>query len=264
LRSQKGSRERLVSSFKGELEDFEALVQQGYAEKQKVRELERSLAQSEGQLGELVSNVAATSLQISETKLKILQLQKELQREVAKELAEVQVDLFGLHEKMQSMQDMVTRTVVRAPQAGTVLDLTVHTLGAVVRPGAKLLDIVPQGERLIVEAKVRRRTSTGCKSGEVAEIRFSAFKMRDTPKVEGKLVALSADRLVDRSRRAQDALLPRARGDPATGVAGPDATAAGAGRHMPAEVLINTGERTLLGYLLDPMKNTFARSFIED
>jgi epimerase transport system membrane fusion protein len=264
LRSQKGSRERLVASYKGELEDFEALVQQGYAEKQKVRELERNLAQSEGQLGELVSNIAATSLQISETKLKILQLQKELQREVAKELAEVQVDLFGLHEKMQSMQDMVARTVVRAPQAGTVLDLTVHTLGAVVRPGAKLLDIVPQGERLILEAKVAPTDIDRVQIGQVAEIRFSAFKMRDTPKVEGKLIALSADRLVDEAdERKTPYYLARVEIPPQgmqdlmrqhlVLVAG-----------MPAEVLINTGERTLLAYLLDPIKNTFARSFIED
>ncbi|RPI46837.1 MAG: HlyD family type I secretion periplasmic adaptor subunit [Betaproteobacteria bacterium] len=264
LRAQRASRERLVSSYRAELDDFQALLEEGYAEKQKVREFERNLANTEGQLGEFNSNLAAVDLQVNETKLKILQLQKDLQREVAKELSEVQSQLFELREKMQSVQDTVTRTVVRAPQAGTVLDLQVHTLGAVIRPGAKLLDIVPQGERLIVEAKVSPIDIDRVHVGQRAEIRFSAFKMRDTPRVEGTLVALSADRLVD---EADQHKLPYY-------LARVEITAKGledlsrqkldlvAG--MPAEVLINTGERTLFHYLVDPIKNTVARSFIED
>jgi len=173
------------------------LVQEGYAEQQKVRELERNLANSEGQAGELTSSVAATELQVSETKLKILQLQKELQREIAKDLGDVQTELFALHEKLQSMQDTVDRTVVRAPQAGIVLGLSVHTIGGVIRPGERLLEIVPDGERLVIEAKVSPMDIDRVHLGQMAEIRFSAFKSRSTEKVEGKVVALSADRLVD-------------------------------------------------------------------
>ena len=264
LAAQKSSRERLASSFKGELDDFAALVEEGYAEKQKVRELERNLAQSEGQVGELTSTIAATSLQISETRLKILQLQKELQREVAKELAEVQGELFALRGRLQSVQDQVDRTVVRAPQSGTVLDLRVHTTGAVIGPGAKLMDIVPQDERLIVEAKVSPADIDRVHVGQMAEIRFTAFKSRDTPRIEGKLVALSADRLVaegDQNRTpyylARVEIPPQAIRD-----LGRNDLVLVAG--MPAEVLIRTGERTLLGYLLGPLKDTFARSFIED
>lgn len=264
LNAQKASREQLASSFKGELGDFEALVEEGYAEKQKVRELERALVQSEGQVGELTSNIAATALQISETKLKILQLQKELQREVAKEIAEVQSELFGLRGKLQSVQDTVTRTVVRAPQSGTVLDLTVHTVGAVIRPGAKLMDIVPQDERLIVEAKVSPSDMDQVQIGQLAEIRFSAFKTRETRKVEGKVVELSADRLVDEGDTNRTPYY-RARveipGQAIEDLAQNDLLLVSG---MPAEVLIQTGERTLLGYLLDPLKDTFARSLIED
>ena len=264
LRAQKASHERVVGSFRGELEDFHALLKEGYAEKQKVREFERNLAQNEGQLGELVSSLAALDLQVSETRLKILQLQKELQREVAKELAEVQAQINEVREKIQSLQDMVLRTVVRAPQAGMVLDLQLHTLGAVVKPGGKLLDIVPQGERMVVEAKVPLIDIDRVRIGQIAEIRFSSFKMRDTPRVEGKVIALSADRLVDETdqqktpyylarveithKGLQD--LARERLDLVAG--------------MPAEVLINTGERTLFRYLMDPIKNTVARSLIED
>jgi epimerase transport system membrane fusion protein len=264
MRAQQGSRERLVGSYKAELKDFEALVEEGYAEKQKVRELERNLAFSEGQAGEFASNLAATELQISETRLKILQLQKELQREVAKELAEVQAELFSVREKLQSVQDTVARTVVRAPQAGTVLDLSVHTIGAVIQPGARLLDIVPQDERLVVEAKVSPMDIDRVQIGQLAEIRFSAFKSRATRKAQGRVVALSADRLVeqnDQNRipfyRARVEIPPEAIRELSQQglvlVAG-----------MPAEVLINTGERTLFDYLVAPLKDTFARSFIED
>ena len=264
VRSQRASREQLVASYRAELEDFQALLKQGYAEKQKVRELERNHANADGQLGELVSNLAAIELQLSETKLKILQLQKDLQREVAKELSEVQAQLFELREKMQSVQDTVARTVIRAPQAGTVLDLQAHTLGAVIKSGAKLLDIVPRGEKLLVEAKVAPIDIDRVRIGQIAEIRFAAFKMRDTPRVDGKLIALSADRLIDEAdpQKAPYYLerveitgegirdLARQKLDLVAG--------------MPAEVLIKTGERTLFDYLVDPIKNTVARSFIED
>ncbi len=137
LAAQKKSREQLVTSFESERADFEALVREGYAERQRVREMERNLSQSEGQRGALLSDLAATELQVSETQVKIVQLGKELQREVAKELAEVQAELSALREKLRSMQDTVERTVVRAPDAGMVLGLDVHTLGAVVKPGAR-------------------------------------------------------------------------------------------------------------------------------
>lgn len=264
LRAQQGSRERLVGSYKAELEDFEALVDEGYVEKQKVRELERNLAFSEGQAGEFTSSLAATQLQISETKLKMLQLHKQLQQEVAKELAEVQADIGALRQKLDSVQDTVTRTVIRAPQAGTVLDLSVHTVGAVVRPGERLLDIVPQNERLIVEAKVSPMDIDRVQVGQLAEIRFSAFKSRATRKVEGTLVALSADRLVEeRDQEQKPYFLARVEIPPQA-----IEELSGSGlvlvAGMPAEVLVHTGERTLLGYLVDPLRDTFARSFIED
>ncbi|BBL73924.1 HlyD family type I secretion periplasmic adaptor subunit [Methylomagnum ishizawai] len=264
LRSQRQSRERLVESYRGELKDYASLLEEGFTEKQKVRELERSLAQSEGQLGELVADIAATELQISETELKILQLKKELQREVAKELVEVQAQSFELREKIQSVEATVQRTVVKAPEAGMVMGLAVHTLGAVIQPGGHILDIVPQNEKLIVEAHVSPNDIDRVKVGQQAEIRFTAFKSRETPKIDGRLSSLSADRLVDeRQPEAMPYYLARVE-------VSPEGLKDLAGQHlelvpgMPAEVLINTGARTLLEYLTRPLTDTFARSFIED
>jgi len=267
LRAQKESRDRLVHSYEAELADFQSLLKEGYAEKQKVRDLERNLAQSEGQRGELISDLAATELQISETQLKILQLKKEFQREVAKELSEVQAALFELREKLQSLEDMVERTVIKAPEPGMVLGLAVHTIGAVIPPGGRLLDIVPQNEKLIVEARISPLDIDRVQVGQLAEVRFSAFKSRATPKIEGKLITVSADRLVDEGTKEDKDrtgyYLGRVEITP-TGLQDLARQHLDLVPGMPAEVLINTGERTLLEYLTDPIRNTFARSFIED
>lgn len=262
LRAQKHSRDELVGSYRGELKDFEALLEEGFTEKQKVRELGRNLAQSEGQAGELLSDIAATQLQVSETQLKILQLKKDLQREVAKELSEVQRDRFDLQEKLRSLENTVQRTVIKAPESGTVMGLAVHTIGAVVPPGGKLLEIVPGKEKLLVEAQVSPLDVDRVRVGQTAEVRLTAFKSRDTPSVYGKLIAVSADRLMDEKEKIPFYL------------ARVEINAAGlqylAQRKlelvpgMPSEVLINTGEHTFFRYLMDPLKGIVARSFTEN
>ncbi|MES2718829.1 MAG: HlyD family type I secretion periplasmic adaptor subunit [Pseudomonadota bacterium] len=264
LAAQSKSREQLAASFESERVDYEALLQQGYAERQRVREMERNVAQTEGQRSALMADIAATELQVSETQVKILQLGKELQREVARELAEVQAELAAVREKMHSLQDMVQRTVLRAPDAGMVLSLSVHTVGAVLRPGERVLDIVPQHEKLVVEAQLSPQDIDQVRIGQLAEVRFPAFTQRELPRIDGRLVSVSADRLVDdnegrktpyylaRVELSAEALqaLTRAKLTLLPG--------------MPAEVLVNTGNRTMLQYLLSPLSDTVARSFRQD
>lgn len=267
LQAQTLSRDRLVESYRGDLTDFKSLLKEGFTEKQKVEELERALAQSEGQRGQLVSDIAASELQIAEIELKILQLQKDLQREVAKELSEVQTELFGLREKVQSVERTVSRAVIKAPVSGMVLGLAVHTLGAVIPPGGRLLDIVPQDQKLIIEAQVAPIDIDRVTVGQVAEVRFSAFKTRDLPTIEGTLISVSADRLVRDPKESHG-------GDTAYYLARVEVSPAGLQAlrtadlelvpGMPAEVLINTGARTLVQYLMKPLTDTVKRSFIED
>jgi epimerase transport system membrane fusion protein len=270
LHAQKHSRNRLVESYRGELADFKSLLKEGFTEKQKVEEMDRALAQSEGQRGELLSDIAANELQIEEIELKILQLHKDLQREVAKELGEVQDDLFQLREKMQSLESTVNRSVIRAPVSGMVLGLAVHTLGAVIPPGGRLLDIVPQDQKLIIEAQVSPIDIDRVTVGQVVEVRFSAFKTRDVPTIEGTLISLSADRIVEanndnkENRSSKDSYyLARVAVSPA-GLEALSAAHLELVPGMPAEVLINTGARTLVQYLMKPLTDTFKRSFIED
>src|SRR5690606_32230413 len=175
-------------------------------------------------------------------------------------LAEAQAKVFDISERMTAIQDKVARTIIRAPVEGIVLGLSTHTVGGVIQPGTPLLDIVPEKEELIVDARVSPIDIDRVELGTEAQVRFSAFKSSITPTVIGRVVKISADRLVDEktgepyyqakvevSKEEMSSL-----GD-LTLVPG-----------MPAEVLIKTGERTMFQYLVQPATNAFARSLIED
>ncbi|MBK9307047.1 MAG: HlyD family type I secretion periplasmic adaptor subunit [Nitrospira sp.] len=264
LRAQTRSRNRLVESYRADLHDFKSLLQEGFTEKQKVEELERALAQSEGQRGQLLSDMAASELQIAEIELKILQLHKDLQREVAKELSDVQADLFQLREKVQSIESTVNRSVIKAPVSGMVLGLTVHTIGAVIQPGGRLLDIVPQDQNLIIEAQVDPIDIDRVKVGQRAEVRFSAFKTRDLPTIEGTLISVSADRLIGDHQDGETAYyLARVAVSP-EGLEALSTAELALVPGMPAEVLIQTGARTLVQYVMKPLTDSFKRALIED
>jgi len=262
IKAQRTSRSNLSDSLNKELLDFRAMLKEGYVEKQKVSELERRLAQSEGDRGDFIANISSAQTQISEIELKILQIDKDFQREVIEELSKVQSDLSELHEKTQWLDDTVTRTVITAPESGMVLGLTVHTLGAVIPPGGRLLDIVPQQEKLIIEAQVSPSDIDKVHSGQICEIRFSAFKAAKTPKVSGRLTTLSADRLTDEQNKA-GYYLARVEVDK-DGLEELRQRGLILLPGMPAEVLINTGDRTFFQYLIQPLSNIFARSLIED
>jgi len=273
LQAQKHSKNRLVDSYSGALADFKSLLQEGYTEKQKVDELERALAQSEGQREELVSDIAESELQIAEIELKILQLQKDIQREVAKELSDIQAESFGLREKVQLLESTENRTVIKAPVSGMVLGLAVHTIGAVISPGGRLLDIVPKDQKLIIEAQVAPTDIDRVKVGQLVEVRFSAFKTRDVPKIMGTLISLSADRMDQASADSRNSRGSSGGNAPyylvrvAVSSEGLEALSAAKLElvpGMPAEILINTGERTLVQYLVKPLTDSFKRAFIED
>ncbi|MFI3220106.1 MAG: HlyD family type I secretion periplasmic adaptor subunit [Methylococcales bacterium] len=262
IKAQMTSRVTLSYSLNKELTDFRAMLKEGYIEKQKVAELERRLAESEGDKGDFIANIATAQTQISEISLKILQIDKDFQREVVEELSKVQTEISELREKTQWLTDTVQRTIIKSPDAGMILGLTVHTIGAVIPPGGHLLDIVPQQEKLIVEAQISPIDIDRIHIGQQTEIRFSAFKSAKTLKINGKLITISADRLSDEKNQSSFYLgrvevdkegLEDLRKNDLVLVPG-----------MPAEVLINTGDRTFFQYLMKPLSNIFARSFNED
>jgi epimerase transport system membrane fusion protein len=260
LQGQRSSKQVLMSSYSDEVKDLKELLAEGFANKQRLRDIERNDAQVAGEIAALSSEIAGNEIQIGETKLQILQLQKQFQEEVAGKLGEVQAELYDVAQRLVATRDKVARTVIMAPANGRVLGLSVHNIGGVILSGKAILDIVPQQEELIIDAQVSPMDIDRVKTGLVAEVRFSGFKQALTPKMQGKVINLSADRLTDEKTGMPYYLAQIELTADSTLKLGDMELLPG----MPAEVLINTGERTVFEYLMQPITNAFARAFIED
>ncbi len=254
------SKDELMKSYRDEVRDLSELLSDGFVDKQRLRDLERRVSELEGEMADNRSNIAQAKMRRGETELQILQLKKDFHTEVVNQLSEVQSKLFDLRERERALTDRVERTVVRAPEAGMVLGMKVHTVGGVVRSGEPILDIVPAASDLIIEAQVSPIDIDRVSTGKLADIRFSAFKSATTPVIEGEVTQISADRLTNEQTGMPYYLARVELTDKGREQLGPLLLIPG----MPAEVLINTGERTLLEYLVQPATNAFARSFIED
>jgi epimerase transport system membrane fusion protein len=254
------TKQGLEKSYSGEIVQLKDLLAQGFVDNQRLLESQRKLDMLRTEVADHKSNIAKTKLQISETELQIVQLDKKFNADVADELAQVQAQVFDLQEKEAALQDRLSRVVIRAPESGMVLDMKVHTIGGVVQAGKPLMDIVPLSSDLVIEARVAPVDIDRLELGKTADIRFSAFNNATTPVIEGKLTRISADRLTD-ERTGDPYYLVRVN-------VTDDGMKKLANRKlqpgMPAEVLINAGDRTMLEYLLKPARNMFAESMIEE
>jgi epimerase transport system membrane fusion protein len=260
LKGQQASKQDLLTSYKEELRDLKELLAEGFVDKQRLRDVERQHSLNSGEISALSAEIAGSQIQIGETKLEILQLEKKFQEEVAGKLSEAQAELYDVTQRMLAIRDKVVRVDIKAPVDGRVMGLAVHTLGGVILPGHPILEIVPQQEELVIEAQVTPFDIDRVNIGLVAEVRFSAFKQAITPVIEGKVINLSADRLIEEKTGtpyylAQIELTPDSYQKMQHLELVPG---------MPVEVLIKTGERTVFEYLTKPISNAFARAFIED
>ena len=259
LGSLKSAKEELTASFAEELEDVRELLNQGFADKTRLRELERNVASLKGDAAELAANVSSTEIQIGETRLQIIVTEQEFQNDVVNQLGETQTSLKDSSERIYALQDVVSRTIVRAPAAGIVSGMQFHTIRGVVAPGTPIANIVPQSEEFIVDAQVSPTDIDRVAIGMDATIRFSAFGSA-VPTIFGEVVNLSADRIIDENTGVPYYLARVVVTDEGKSNLGDLILLPG----MPAEVFINTGSRTFMQYLFKPFSNALARSFIED
>ena len=251
---------RLQASFDEEYKDYSDLVAKGFADKQRLRELERNLAHTESEVAELVSDVARLQMAAGEARLEILQLQKEFRTSVVEDLGASQIEVYDLQERIRAAADRAERTEILSPVDGVVVGLKVTTVGGVVRSGDTLLYVVPQSEELIVEARLNPADIDRVSSGQRADIRFSSFNSATTPVIDGLVISVSADALTDEASGIPY-YLARVEVTPEGYEMLKDLTLVPG---MPAEVLISTGSRSLLAYLTRPVRNAFARSMLEE
>ncbi|MDO9520926.1 MAG: HlyD family type I secretion periplasmic adaptor subunit [Pseudohongiella sp.] len=259
LRALQQSKQELADSFAEELRDVQSLLQEGFADKNRLRELERQAALLRGEAAELTAGISSTEIQIGETRLQILQQEREFQNDVATQLAETQTRLKDATERVTALSDIVTRTVITAPVSGIVNGMQIHTVGGIVPQGTPIAEIVPQSDELLIEARVSPIDIDRIAVGQNANIRFSSFSS-SVPNIVGKVINVSADAFSDPHTgmsyyTARVEVTPEGLGDLGTLTLIPG---------MPAEIFIATGSRTFLQYVMKPFSNAIARSFIED
>ena len=259
LVAQQGAKDQELGLIGRELAGVKELWAKNLIQLTRLTALEREQARLQGERGQLIATAAQIKGKIAETELQIIQVDQDLSSDVAKEMREIEAKIGEFVERKVTAEDQLKRIEIRAPQDGTVFQLAVHTVGGVVAPGDTIMLIVPHADNLIVEAKVNPQDIDQLQLGQKAMLRFSAFNQRTTPEIAGAVARISADTTTEQ-RTGQSYYLVR--------VAMPPQEVARLGEvkllpGMPVEAFIQTGERTVLSYLMKPLHDQFMRSFKE-
>jgi HlyD family type I secretion membrane fusion protein len=259
LEAQIAAAERQLELLAQEDATVDGLVRKGLEREARLLELRRRGAALDGSRAESLAEIARVRQAIGETELRILALDDEQAERVEAELEKVQAELARVEEELVAAADVLRRRDITAPLAGRVVNLRYFTRGGVIQPATPILDVVPAEDRLLIEAQVSPLDIDVVRPGLEAEIRLSAYKMRATPIIYGRLLQVSADRFVDeRTGAAYYKALAEAEPEELARLEGIELYPG-----MPAEVMIKTGERTFLAYLLQPLADSFARAFRE-
>jgi protease secretion system membrane fusion protein len=254
------SRRAQLALLKDELKSTEDLVKEGYLPRNRARELERSVAEANGQIQEQLGNMARARQAISEFKVRAVARQQEYRKEIETQMAEISKGVQAGSERFSAAQGDLDRTVIRAPASGQVVGLQMQTVGGVVTPGQKLADIVPEGVPLLLEARVKPQLIDRLQPGLMADVRFQAFANTPELVVESQLVSVSGDLIIDPQHQNEAHYLALLKiTDKGMQTLGSRVLQPG----MPAEVIVKTGEQTLLNYLLGPFLKRLASSMKE-
>jgi len=260
LKARKTSNKSQVALLSEELESVETLYKKGLALKPRVLELKRQLDSAIGSFEEIKSSVAAARETIAEANLQILNVRNEFLKEVASEYKENLTASIELNEQLNAAKDILDRTAIRAPDDGIVTDLQFFTIGGVIPPGAKIMDIIPQDDTLIVEAKVKTQDIDSIYIGLTAKVQLGAYKSRLLPRLEGKVIYISADTVID-PQNGMPHYIARIEMNPAE----IDSLSLDVKLYpgMPATIFLVKGTRTFLQYLISPIRDSFFRAFKE-
>ncbi|MGH6912992.1 MAG: HlyD family type I secretion periplasmic adaptor subunit, partial [Geminicoccales bacterium] len=222
--------------------------------------LQRARAEIEGNRAERRAHIARARQAIGETELQIIAQGTTQLDSINQELSRTQSELAEVEQRLAASRDVLERTLITAPIDGTVVALRFRTRGGVVRPGEPVLDIVPADEELLVDARVAPADIDAVRVGLPARVVLPAFNQRTMPRIEGRVRQVSAD-AIDDAESGQRFFLARIEIDRAQLAALEPTIELTPG--MPAEVYITTGERTVLDYLLAPIRDSLRRAFRE-
>jgi HlyD family secretion protein len=260
LAAQEAAKEKEIALIEKELVGVRSLYEQHLVQLTRLTTLERDAARLNGERAQYIASRAQAKGKITETELQIIQVDKDMVSEVSKDLRETNDKTGEFVERKVTAEDQLRRVDIRAPQDGMVLQNNVHTVGGVITAGDAMMMIVPQADDLSVEAKVDPKDIDKLQIGQKTLMRFSAFNQRTTPELNGNVTRVSADVTTDQ-RTGQSYYTIR--------VSLPPAEVARLGDNnklipgMPVEAFVQTGDRTMLSYLIKPLNDQLMRSFRE-
>ena len=259
LALEKAATKRQLDFIDVELVDLHGLLDKNLVPKSRVLSLEREKSRLEGVIGRSTADEAKAHNGIGEARLQIEQIQKKFAEDVNSSLLDIRQKNADLRERQRVSADILRRIDIRAPRAGVVQNVKATTIGGVVRAGEPLLELIPDGDELVVNAQVPVSDIDSVAVAMAAEVRFSAFHGRILPLIMGQVASVSRDRLIDEQTH-QPYFLARVTVDEHQLPAGVrDRVSAG----MPVEVIIPTGERTMVDYLVRPLRNRVSKALRE-
>ncbi|PZP06504.1 MAG: hemolysin D [Pseudomonas protegens] len=243
-----------------QLQGLRELARDGYIPRNRLLDSERLYAQIDGSIAEDFGRIGQLQRQILELRLRIRQTTEDFQKDLRSQLADTRVRTEDLRNRLASAQFELANSQVRAPAAGVVVGLEVYTEGGVIKPGQPLMDIVPQDEPLLVEARVPVQLVDKVHPGLPVELMFSAFNQSTTPRVPGEVTLVSADRQVD--ERTEEPYYTLRATVSAQGMQQLQGLQIRPG--MPVEAFVRTGERSMLNYLFKPLLDRTHMALVEE
>ena len=264
VRGQRAVSETLserTASYEQEVEGWRELYERQLADRIRINEMERELLRLKAEKNSTESEIGRLGSEISSTRSELLVTQEEFMEKVTTRLREVQQKKADLMARETSLLDTLRRMVIKSPVTGTVVGVKVHTEGGVVKPGDTLMQVVPVDQNMSIKARVAPTEIDRIEVGQKADVRLSAFNFQIAHVIEGEVVTVSADTFEDEQKgdRYYEVRL-RLTEEGARTMANQDMFMVPG---MPAEIMIRTGERTVLQYLLDPFIRLSEKAFRE-
>ena len=244
-----------------EAEDKATLVRQRLARKPEYLAIQRTIAEVKARMGSNIATIGSLEERMGEIRLQVNQNRTQFRDQNAELLMKTNNDLAQLEESLIASQDILRRTEIIAPAAGTVLNMRFRTVGGVVRPGEPVVDLVPREDNLVIDARLPATDIDVVRSGLPAMVHLIPYLTRDTPMLEGTVTHVSADSNVDQKTEQRFYELKVAVDRSKLDALGHTIELSPG---MPVEVFVMTRNRTALGYMFEPLTRSFRRAFRED
>jgi len=253
--------QRLIAE---ELDGLKKIADKGFASINRVRALERAAADLKGQEAQMRAEFARAGEGIGETRMQSLSVSRERLEQVETDLKDTQAKLSETLPKLIATREQLAHSQVRSPATGQVVGLSIYTVGGVVAPGQKLMDIVPDGKDLVIQAQLKPSDADDAYTGQTAQVRFSSIHNRSLPIFTGQVRTVSADSFTDeksgRTYFRAEIVVPKTELDKVRSVLGNGELRPG----LPVEAVLTVRKRTALQYLLEPLTTRLWRSGHED